>query len=197
MEKIWVIFNNCRNRSYRLYKKESDLLRDISKDSNLKILEYRLESSTKANDYIKSKDREHRIKGILGEITDEHRDIQNFISLFEKLAPEDKLYKKAIIGGTHFKKIKTPNKLEILNNLKKFQQNKKEIVRIIKNNKKYLFSRVSTSVDWYLCILKIHNFRDHIYGDKSWNNGKFEIIDTSTKEIRKNFKLAKLKLKNE
>jgi hypothetical protein len=81
--------------------------------------------------------------------------------------------------------------------LKKFSTEKKEIVNIIKKDKKYLFSKVSNEVQWYLSILKLHNFRDYIYDSPNWNREtrKYEKVDTATDEIKTNFKLAKLELK--
>lgn len=72
MDKIWIIKNNSKyKKKFNVYKKESDLLKVISSDSNAVILEYELKSSVNASDYITSKDRDTQIRSLLGELTED------------------------------------------------------------------------------------------------------------------------------
>jgi hypothetical protein len=198
MDKIWIIKSSSSyTKKFTIYKKESDLLKAISQDSNLDILEYELKSSVKASDYIKSKDRDIQLRSVLGELSDDETSIEKFISLYEQLAPEGKEYEKRYWDNGQLTRFNTTAKAEFLKKLKKFSTEKKEIVNIIKKDKKYLFSKVSNEVQWYLSILSLHNFRDHIYDSLYFNREtrKYEKVDTATDEIKTNFKLAKLELK--
>ena len=198
MDKIWIIKSSSSyTKKFTIYKKESDLLKAISQDSNLDILEYELKSSVKASDYIKSKDRDIQLRSVLGELSDDETSIEKFISLYEQLAPEGKEYEKRYWDNGQLTRFNTTAKAEFLKKLKKFSTEKKEIVNIIKKDKKYLFSKVSNEVQWYLSILSLHNFREHIYDSLYFNREtrKYEKVDTATDEIKTNFKLAKLELK--
>jgi hypothetical protein len=198
MDKIWIIKSSSRyTKKFTIYKKESDLLKAISQDSNLDILEYELKSSVKSSDYIKSKDRDIQLRSVLGELSGDEVNIERFITLYEQLAPEGKEYEKIYWDNGQLTRFNTTVKAEFLKRLKKFSTEKKEIVNIIKKDKKYLFNKVSNEVQWYLSILKLHNFRDHIYDSPNWNREKrvYEKVDTASDEIRNNFKLAKLELK--
>jgi len=198
MDKIWIIKSPSRyTKKFTIYKKESDLLKAISVDSSLEILEYELKSSVRATDYIKSKDRDIQLRSVLGELTDDEVNIERFITLYEQLAPQGKEYERKIWEGSVNKNIKTSTKLEYLKKLKKFSGDKKQIIKLITDDKKYFFSKVSNEVQWYLSILKLHNFRDYVYDSPNWNREKriYERVDTATDEIKTNFKLAKLELK--
>jgi hypothetical protein len=198
MDKIWIIKSPSRyTKKFTICKKESDLLKAISQDSNLDILEYELKSSVKSSDYIKSKDRDIQLRSVLGELSEDEVNIERFITLYEQLAPEGKEYEKRYWDNGQLTRFNTTAKAEFLKRLKKFSTEKKEIVNIIKKDKKYLFNKVSNEVQWYLSILKLHNFRDHIYDSPNWNREKrvYEKVDTATDEIKTNFKLAKLELK--
>lgn len=198
MDKIWIIKSPSRyTKRFTVYKKESDLLKAISVDSNLEILEYELKSSVRASDYIKSKDRDIQLRSVLGELSDDEIAIEKFITLFEQLAPVGKEYEKRYWEGNNWLSVKTSKKEEFLKKIKKFSTDKKQIVRLITDNKKYLISGVSQEVEWYLSILRLHNFRDYIYDNTTWNRDtkKYEKVDTATDEIKNNFKLAKEELK--
>jgi hypothetical protein len=198
MEKIWIIKGSRYTKKFRIYKKESDLLKAISQDSSLEILEYDLKSSVKSSDYIKQKERDTQLRSVLGELSKDEESIENFINLFEELAPNGKEYERRIWESSSVKQIKTNTKKEMLKKLRKLQGDRNSIVKIIKDNKNYFFKEVSNNVDWYLSILKIHNFRDHIYDSKKWDSKlKFYVLeDTASDVIKNNFKEAKLKFKN-
>ena len=198
MDKIWIIKSNSRyTKKFTVYKKESDLLKAISADSNLEILEYELKSSVIASDYIKSKDRDIQLRSVLGELSDDEINIERFITIFEQLAPVGREYEKKYREGNNWISLKTSKKDEFLKNIKKFSTDKKQIARIIKDNKKYLISEVSQEVEWYLSILKLHNFRDYMYDNPVFNRQTktHETVDTATDKIKTNFKLAKEELK--
>lgn len=198
MDKIWIIKSPSRyTKKFTVYKNEGDLLKAISVDSNLEILEYELKSSVRASDYIKSKDRDIQLRSVLGELSDDEINIEKFITLFEQLAPVGKEYVKKYWEGNNLISFQTSSKDEFLKKLKKFSTDKKQIVKIITDNKKYLISKVSQELEWYVSILSIHNFRDYIYDSATFNREKriFEKVDTATDEIKNNFKLAKEELK--
>jgi hypothetical protein len=198
MDKIWIIKSPSRyTKKFTVYKKESDLLRAISVDSNLEILEYELKSSVRASDYIKSKDRDIQLRSVLGELSDDEIAIEKFITLFEHLAPVGKEYEKKYWEGNNWVSVKTSSKEEFLKKLKKFSTDKKQIVKLITDNKKYLISVVSQEVEWYVSILRLHNFRDYMYDSPNFNRQTrtYEKVDTATDEIKNNFKLAKEELK--
>jgi hypothetical protein len=198
MEKIWILKGSRYTKKFTIYKKESDLLKAISQDSSLEILEYELKSSVKSSDYIKQKERDTQLRSVLGELTKDEASIENFINLFEVLAPSGKEYERRFWEGGSIKQIKTNTKIEMLKKLRKLQGDRNSIVKIIKDNKKYFFKEVSNDVNWYVSILKIHNFRDYIFDPKKWDSKlkKYVIEDTSSDVIKNNFKEAKLKLKN-
>ncbi len=197
MEKIWIIKGSKYSKKHRIYKKETDLLKAISKDSSLEILEYELKSSVKSSDYIKQKERDTQLRSLLGELSKDEESVVNFINLYEELAPDGKKFKRKIWQDNSIKEIETSRKLEMLNNLRKLQVDKNSIIKIIKDNKKYFFKEVSNNVDWYFSILKVHNFRDHIFDQKRWDSSlkKYVLEDTASDFIKDNFKEAKLKLK--
>ena len=59
MDKIWIVYNKrSYKKSYKIYKTEIDLVKDLSDSSKSTILEYELKSSTIVSDYFKSKERE-------------------------------------------------------------------------------------------------------------------------------------------
>jgi hypothetical protein len=198
MDKIWIIKSPSRyTKKFTVYKNEGDLLKAISVDSNLEILEYELKSSVRASDYIKSKDRDIQLRSVLGELSDDEIAIEKFITLFEHLAPVGKEYVKKYWEGNNWVSFQTSSKDEFLKKLKKFSTDKKQIVKIITDNKKYLISKVSQEVEWYVSILRLHNFRDYVYDSPNFNREtrKYEKVDTATDEIKNNFKLAKEELK--
>lgn len=171
-------------KKFTVYNNEKDLLKDIQSDFEIKILEYELKSSTDVSDYLVSKERDKQLRQVLGELSKEESDIQNFIKMYEEIAPEGKQFEKRIFQVGSIKRIQSSKKIEMLKRLKKFSSYKKQIVKIIKDNKKYFLSEVSNSVDWYLVILSLYNFRNHVYDN--WPQ-----TDTATEKIKQNFKMAK------
>lgn len=74
--------------------------------------------------------------------------------------------------GNNWLSIKTSSKEEFLKKLKKFSTDKKQIVKLITDNKKYLISVVSQEVEWYLSILRLHNFRDEGWSHREYFEDK-------------------------
>jgi hypothetical protein len=184
MDKIWIIKSRSKYvKKFTVYKNESDLLKDIHSDFDLQILEYELKSSSEVSDYLLSKERDKQLRQVLGELSKEESAIQKFIKMYEELAPEGKEFEKRIFQAGSIKRIQSSKKIEMLKRLKKFSNHKKQIVKIITDNKKYFLSEVSNNVDWYLTILSLHNFRSHVYDAPQ--------KDTATEKIKQNFKLAK------
>jgi len=182
MDKIFLLYNKSSyKKKWRIYKSEAELIKNISPSTSGEIFEYQLTSKTAASEYFKSKERDTQLRNILGELSESEASSMELIQLFETLAvdnPTDR-YRR-----TH------------LNNLKKFVGDKKSFANYLVNNKKYFF-KVSSSLEWVLAILKCHNFQSYNYDSLKWNSEdkKYIRVDTSTEELRQNFKLAKEELK--
>lgn len=184
MDKIWIVYNKSSyKQKYRIFKSESEMIKNISSNSTSTILEYELKSSVAASDYIKTKERDTQLRVILGELSDHEVNSHKLIELYDSLVPEN------------------PNdrynrKKQQINNLKKISHDKKSFANYLINNKKDFF-KVSDTLEWILAILKCHNFQDHVYDQKKWNSStrSYVVVDTASDELKKNFKLAKLELK--
>jgi hypothetical protein len=186
MDKIWILKNKRSSvRKFRVYKSESDVLRDINSESNLEVLEYKLDNKKTASDFIKERDRDIQLRSILGELSENEIAHSELVSLFEELAPDGKVIKRWNQRDTTTKEI-------MLSKLKKFQTDKRMFVKVLVDNKKYFFT-LSNEIRWYKSILKCHNFRDPI--DKHWDSKEKKYIDKTDDIIKDNFSLAKLELK--
>lgn len=168
MEKIWII---KRGNSKKLCRNEADMIRRAYNPGN-EILEYELKSRQTVSDYFKTKERDDQLKEILGDLTQEEINIQNFVTSLSKIVDKDRS--------------------KILDTLKKHRGNSKEIKRIIINSKKYLFT-LSTDLDWIISILKCHNFSNYNYDSPKWDSieKRYKAVDSAPEELKKNFKLAK------
>lgn len=195
MDKIWIIKSGSRyQKKFTIYKEESKLLKAISKDRTATILEYDLVSKVTSEDYLVSKERDSQLKSVLGELSDKEQAVIDFVNLYENIAPTGKKFKKRI---SWHESVETSTKEQMLLKLRKFQTEPKELAKIIVNNKKYFINDVSRTTEWYLSLLKVHNFRNHITSRRIWdrNEKKYIIEDNSPDEIRDNFKQAKSKLR--
>ena len=87
-------------------------------------------------------------------------------------------------------------KSNILKKLNKIKTDKKVFASYLTKNKKY-FLTYSDDVEW-IAILKCHNFRDASYYTYKYDivSRKHIKIDNASENLHKNFKIAKLKLKN-
>lgn len=181
MDKIWIVYNKrSYKKSYKIYKTEIDLVKDLSDSSKSTILEYELKSSTIVSDYFKSKERDTQLRAILGELSIHEVNGQNLINMYEQLGKDDRYNSKK----------------STIHQLKKLLIDKKSFASYLVRNKKQIF-QVSDSLEWILAILKCHNFKDHIYDGKRWNSSLklYEAVDTSSDLLKQNFKLAKVELK--
>lgn len=195
MDKIWIIQSGSKyQKKFRIYQKESQLLKAISKDKNAVILEYDLVSKVTAEDFLTSRERDTRLRSVLGELDKKEQAVLDFINLYEKIAPVGKEFKKRI---SWHESIETSTKEQMLNRLKKFQTEPKEVAKILVNEKRYFIGEISDSVEWLTAVLKVHNFRDYKTDRKVWNREtrKYEESDTSSEELKTNFKLAKKNLR--
>jgi hypothetical protein len=190
MNKIWIIKKKeSTARNFTVYKSESELLKNLRPSDNVEIFEYNLdiESVTTAKDYLLKRERDKQLRSILNELDDEEILIADFLKNYERLAPEGKKYKN-IYGD------EKSQKNDWIEQIKKCNT-KKDLAKRLVEFKKY-FITVSTEVDWYVSILKIHNFRDHIYNHRYWSSKEKKwLIDEIPEDIEKNFKLAKQKIK--
>ena len=185
MSKIWIIRGRGRYNKPIIVNKEPDILNKIYNGMDSIIEEYELISKVKVDDFLKAIERDAQLKGILGELDKKQVDIQEFISLFDKIAFEDKRINR-------FGKI-IPEKTIILKNLKKLQLEPVKFKNYLKKKIEY-FSKVSLEQEWFIAILKVHNFRSINYGEK-WRNGKYMKI-TPPPEIQKAFEDAKKAMSN-
>jgi len=195
MDKIWIIQSGSRyQKKFRIYQKESQLLKAISKDKNATILEYDVVSKVTAEDFLTSRERDTQLRSVLGELDKKEQAVLDFINLYEKIAPVGKEFKKRI---SWHESIETSTKEQMLNRLKKFQTEPKEIAKILVNEKRYFIREISESTEWLTAVLRVHNFRDHKTDRKIWNREtrKYEEADTSSEELKANFKLAKKNLR--
>lgn len=195
MDKIWIIQSGSRyQKKFRIYQKESQLLKAISKDKNATILEYDVVSKVTAEDFLTSRERDTQLRSVLGELDKKEQAVLDFINLYEKIAPVGKEFKKRI---SWHESIETSTKEQMLNRLKKFQTEPKEIAKILVNEKRYFIREISDSAEWLTAVLRVHNFRDHKTDRKIWNREtrKYEEADTSSEELKANFKLAKKNLR--
>jgi hypothetical protein len=190
MEKIWIIKKKGSTaRNFTVYKSEYELLKNLRSSDNVEIFEYNLdlESVTTTKDYLLKRERDKQLRSILNELDDEEILIADFLKNYERLAPEGKKYKN-IYGD------EKSQKNDWIEQIKKCNT-KKDLAKRLVEFKKY-FITVSTEVDWYVSILKIHNFRDHIYNHRYWSSKEKKwLIDEIPEDIEKNFKLAKQKIK--
>lgn len=184
MDKIFLLYNKSSyKKNWRIYKSEAELIKNINPSTSGEIFEYQLTSKTAASEYFKSKERDVQLRNILGELSESETSSWELIQLFETLAvdnPTDRYRRRRM----H------------LNNLKKFVGDKKSFANYLVHNKKYFF-KVSSSLEWVLAILKCHNFQSYNYDSPKWNSTekKYIKVDTSSEELRQNFKLAKEELK--
>lgn len=190
MEKIWIVkAKRSSARKFTIYKSESELLKNIVSSENFEVFEYTLESKITTKDYLIQRERDLQIRTVLNELNEDEVIINEFIRTYERLAPEGKKYK------TYYGEERT-KKSDWIDELKKCNS-KKDLAKKIIADKKY-FITLSTDVDWYVSVLKIHNFRDHKYKNRYYSSKERKFITKEIpEEIENNFRKAKLKIKNE
>ena len=187
MEKVWILKSKY---SFKLCKNEADLLRRISKKSKVEVLEFSLSSSTKACDYLLSKERDLQLKSVLGELSDFEKNAANLILLYEELAEDGKeLYNW---DSTFTQREKLTEKQSWISRLKKWQDNRQQFKNLLIGNKKY-FMNISKDLRWMVTLLKCHNFVD--CKEMKWDSNLRMLIDVSNPELKEVFRLAKIELK--
>ena len=187
MEKIWVLKSKY---SWKLCKTEADLLRRINKNSTLEVLEFELKTSSRAGDFLLSKERDLQLKSVLGELSDFEQNASHLIALYEELAPDGREYIQW--NSTRTNKEKMTEKSSWLSFLKKWQDNKVQFKKLITDEKNY-FLGVSYDLRWMKALLKCHNFIDckKFRWDKELGRS-VEVTDSKVLEV---FNLAKVELK--
>ncbi len=187
MNKIWIIKSRY---SWRLCKSERELLKRIGKNSTLEVLEFDLKSQQKATDYLTSKERDHQLRVVLGELSEFEKKAVDLISLFEKIAPDGK---EAITYNRDTnQRIISTEKASWISRLKKWQNDQKGFKQLLIDNKTY-FLQISNSVEWLSTLLKCHNFLDckMIKYELNKETNKYQSIDLSTDELKSSFVKAK------
>lgn len=150
-DKIWLI-----KSGKRLHLNEADMLRRTNaRSARQEILEYELKSSQKSSDYYKTKDRDNQLKTVLGELDKSEISILNLINLYDKYTPDGKKHSHHLTN-----EVLTEKSVKI-ENLRKYQNSKSEISRILINEKSHFLS-ISNSVEWLTAVLSCHNFNNHI-----------------------------------
>ena len=187
MEKVWILKSKY---SFKLCKNEADLLRRISKNSKVEVLEFSLSFSTKACDYLLSKERDLQLKSVLGELSDFEKNAANLILLYEELAEDGReLYNW---DSTFTQREKLTEKQSWISRLKKWQDNRQQFKNLLVNNKFY-FLNLSNDKRWLVAVLKCHNFVD--CKEMKWDSNFRKLIDVSNPELKEVFRLAKIELK--
>jgi hypothetical protein len=189
MDKIWITKRKGTNkRNFIVYKSESDLIKNIRSSDDIEIFEYVLESKLTTKDYLLQRERDLQLRNLLNELSTDEILINEFVKMYDKIAPDGGIIKHYYHNGN------ITRKQFFIENFKKCNT-KKDIAKILINDKKY-FIKLSTDIDWYYSILKIHNFRDYNFKNEYYSsNEKKWIIEEIPEEIKINFKLAKEKLK--
>ena len=195
MNKIWVIINNnsYRNQRYKIYKTETQLIKAISPtDKNKEILEFDLISKSSVSDFFTQRERDNQLRAILGELESKEEGAIEFITMYEKIAPDGRVIKR----GYGSNSTETTYKEIMLGKLKKYQMDKTAFSGLLVKEKKHFFD-ISTDVDWYKSILKCHNFRDNASITKTYNREtrKYTKHDNRTEEQKNNFLEAKQQLR--
>lgn len=190
MDKIWIIKRKgSAAKNFTIFKSESELLKNLRPVDNIEIFEYNLEFKLTAKDYLLQRERDLQIRGVLNELNDDEKLIKEFINSYKRFAPDGKKY-------ISFYGVERTKKLDWIEEIKKCNT-RKDLAKKLTNYKRY-FITISTDVDWYVSILKIHNFRDHVYRNNYYSSQERKFITEEIPEdIKNNFKLAKLKLKSE
>jgi hypothetical protein len=187
MDKIWILKSKY---SYKLVKTEADLLRRIHKNSSFEVLEFDLKTSTRASDYLLSKERDLQLKSVLGELSEFEQLADDLIKLYEELAPDGRIsmhYNR----DTH-QRIETTEKSSWLSRMKKFQDNKVQFKKLITDEKDY-FLGVSYDLRWMKALLKCHNFVD--CKKFRWDNTAQRTVEDTDPKTFEVFMQAKSELK--
>jgi len=196
MEKIYIVkyAGHKIHKKADIFKSESELLKCISGSSGLEILEYELKSTQTSDNYLASMERDKQLKTILGDLSQDEVEIAEFIDKFKEVAPDGVKIRKwnRTTGVYHI-----TEKEIMLNKIKAYSLTKKDLAKFLVKQKRY-FMTLCDDIDWYVAILKIHNFRDHVYDQNTWDRTlkRYIKVDNATDIIKKNFKLAKVKLKS-
>jgi alpha-D-ribose 1-methylphosphonate 5-phosphate C-P lyase len=193
MDKIWIVISNnsYRNQKYKVYKSESQLMKAISPtDTNKEILEFDLVSKVKTTDFFTQKERDTQLRTILGDLDVREESAMSLIKMYEDIAPIGRIH-----TGWRYQK-ETNEKEIMINNLKKYQIDKKSFSALLVKNKKHFFT-ISTDVEWYKLILKCHNFTDNNFSKSRYDSTlrKYVKIDERTDEMKINFIEAKKQLR--
>lgn len=178
MSKIWIL-DTKYGKKKKVFNSESQLLKNISTNSDQVILEYELVSSVKSSDFFKTKERDIQLRSVLGELDKKEESIGELISLYEEVAPD--LVEKGRRVYVNGSIVQIPFKQTMIGQMKKYQSDKKSFCDLLIKNKIHFISQVSDSVEWYTKLLKVHNFMDCGYvGDTNKTN-----FNVAKKNLRK------------
>lgn len=195
--KIWLVISESSYlRKQKIYRTESALLKAINPNSSQEIIELDVVSITNPTDFLKERNRDSQLRSVLGELDTKEEAALKLIAHYKEFAPD---------GGSRTiswrtKETKTEKEI-MIDQLEKYQTDKKSFANILIQNKKHFITSI-TSVEWYKLLLSCHNFNDYIYVRKTWikdetlpRGGKYGKVDTATEEMVNNFKEAKKQLR--
>lgn len=164
MAKVWFI-----KGSGRYYKSEREFLKAIRDVDNRTFIIYEQVETGSCGNYkrglLKERERDIQLRSVLGELTKYEESISNFMKLFSELAKEE------------------TTKQRIIKYLKDANLDKKAISNILVKNKKYFISGVSTDVNWYVSLLKCHNFINYKYPNRLWDSISRKYVDVPENQI--------------
>lgn len=166
MDKIWIVETRSKFKKVKIYRNRSQFILNVNiNDKDQFIYEYDLVSSISSVDYAKQGDRDIQIRSVLGELDEKEKAILDFIKLYEEYCPNEvKNYNGSIV--------KNSKKNTVLSDLNKYRIDKKAFARYLVSNRDH-FMRISSEIEWYKTILKIHKFREcGISDEKSKENFK-------------------------
>lgn len=180
MEKIWYIKNRW-DIGGKVYRSEKEFLSAVRGEKDERqVFVYTLAETGKAGELktsiISSRDRNDHLRCILGEADKYEEAISGLRTLHSLLAKD------------------SPEKRHIEERMSIIGLNKKEFSRMATSLKIYFLFGVSDSVEWYLALLKCHNFATipNTYYKRA--KGTAARVPTDPKMLE-NFRLAKESLK--
>ncbi len=166
MNKIWIVETGSKFKKVKVYRSKSQFISNINlNDKEQFIYEYDLVSSISSVDYAKQSDRNIQIRSVLGELDEKEKAILDFIKLYEEYCPNEVKNYNGLI-------VKNSKKNTVLGDLNKHRIDRKSFAKYLVSNRDY-FMRISSEIEWYKTILKIHKFREcGISDEKSKENFK-------------------------
>jgi hypothetical protein len=163
--KIWVVKKNKYSKKLQTFKDEDSLILFLENLSNhgflseARITTYSYESEYTGENFLKNKERQYKLKNVMGDLNEEEKNIKDLMDYIE----ENNLDNKRI-----YKKMKS---------LFKYPEKFKSFLM---TNKVKIFN-ISSDQEFIFLLLKVHNFRSL----DSYNNNSPTYRDSFRKAKKK------------